>query len=360
MDERRGELGPLAHALRVGAHRAVARRRSSSTVAIARSVAGRGVRHTLEVGVEPDELRAGQVARHRLALRDEAHVRDRRTDRRTSGRPVDPGGAGRRARAARTGGAAGSTCRRRSVRAARSRPGPRANEMSLTATTLPYQRETWSSSMAGAGGRRRCSAVIVGAGARTTGAGAGDRPLTRDPEVAAQDEHDARQVSTTPRRCRSSRAGLAATMVGLGETAPNTAAFTPSMMSLGLARTQDAGDIADGELGHQRHDDRRDDEHRDDRGRGVGPPRGPGGDDRRDPAEERGREQGDDEVARDLGQVLAQPGQRVGGGQDRADASGSAAARSRSRRSRGTGRRPAPGRSRRGSGRARSTAAATP
>ncbi len=28
-------------------------------------------------------------------------------------------------------------------------PGPSANEMSLTATTLPYQRETWSTASAG-------------------------------------------------------------------------------------------------------------------------------------------------------------------------------------------------------------------
>ena len=41
-------------------------------------------------------------------------------------------------------------------------PGPSANEMSLTATTLPYQRETWSSASAAdrrpgrrAAGRRR-------------------------------------------------------------------------------------------------------------------------------------------------------------------------------------------------------------
>ncbi len=36
-------------------------------------------------------------------------------------------------------------------------PGPRANEMSLTATTLPYQRETWSSASAG-------TTVAAGAG----------------------------------------------------------------------------------------------------------------------------------------------------------------------------------------------------
>ena len=40
-------------------------------------------------------------------------------------------------------------------------PGPRANETSLTATTLPYQRETWSTCIAGTTG-----------GAGTTGSGA--------------------------------------------------------------------------------------------------------------------------------------------------------------------------------------------
>ena len=42
-------------------------------------------------------------------------------------------------------------------------PGPRANEMSLTATTLPYQRETCSSSMAGTGGPRRGPGAGAGA-----------------------------------------------------------------------------------------------------------------------------------------------------------------------------------------------------
>ena len=46
-------------------------------------------------------------------------------------------------------------------------PGPRPNEMSLTATTLPYQRETWSTSRAGRrDGARPREPTAAGSGCR--------------------------------------------------------------------------------------------------------------------------------------------------------------------------------------------------
>ena len=44
-------------------------------------------------------------------------------------------------------------------------PGPSANETSLTATTLPYQRETWSSAIAGGGSPAAAGAAGSGVAA---------------------------------------------------------------------------------------------------------------------------------------------------------------------------------------------------
>ena len=78
-------------------------------------------------------------------------------------------------------------------------PGPRAKVMSLTATTLPYQRETPSSTMAAAGPAGAASAL--GSGANDWGSRGdprepadGDRDRADDPDRRRREEGDVRQV----------------------------------------------------------------------------------------------------------------------------------------------------------------------
>src|SRR5918994_3755507 len=57
-------------------------------------------------------------------------------------------------------------------------PGPSANEMSLTATTLPYQREAWSTAIAGGdpGGCPSPTASAGRVGGAAARAGTGEAP----------------------------------------------------------------------------------------------------------------------------------------------------------------------------------------
>ena len=110
-----------------------------------------GSGQALEPRIEADELEAGQERVDRLALRDQAQVA-------VDGRfPPGPGSRGSRRRRRTGRRSPASRWRivdlpapfgpRRPVT-----PGPSTNEMSLTATTLPYQRDTPRSSTAAPGG----------------------------------------------------------------------------------------------------------------------------------------------------------------------------------------------------------------
>ena len=94
VDQRRGDLRPLAHALRVGPDRAVlgVAQLDDGDRPVGR---GSGVGQRLEPGVEQRELAAGQERIDRLALRDEA---DLAVDRRVApgGLAADDDPAGRR------------------------------------------------------------------------------------------------------------------------------------------------------------------------------------------------------------------------------------------------------------------------
>ena len=147
VDQRGGDLDPLPHALRVAADRPV-RRVASSTRSMRASPPRPASAISCRRAERAHELPAGEEGVHRLALGDEA---DAPVDLRVppGRRPVDrtspDDGAG-----SRPSCAGSSTCRRRSARAGRSCPPPSAKVTSLTATTLPYQRETFAE-------RRACS-----------------------------------------------------------------------------------------------------------------------------------------------------------------------------------------------------------
>ena len=95
VDERRGELDALAHALRSTCRSAGRPRRPARPWRSPGRRPPSGVGDALQLGVEPDELATGQVARDGLALRDEPdHRVDRRGRRRRA--PVDADRARRR------------------------------------------------------------------------------------------------------------------------------------------------------------------------------------------------------------------------------------------------------------------------
>ena len=236
VDERAGELGPLAHALGVRADRAVG---GVGQVDRGDRPGRGGVRigDALEPRVEPREL----------AARSGSAWTASRSGTRPTWRYIVGSPPGRRAvdhGRVPADGASRPAIRCRSVDLPApfgpSRPvtpGPSANEMSLTATTLPYQRETWSTSRRGGaavGGARRPAARPSARPTRRVDAA--DRSC-RDPQVAADgqpdaaDDPDDRGARRTP-----SRAGRATATTGLSESDPKSAAFVPSRMSAGLNR----------------------------------------------------------------------------------------------------------------------------
>ena len=93
MDERRGDLDPLAHPLRVPADRAIRRIGRARPASIARAAAPARVRQPVEAGGVLDEPAPGEVGGEALALGDEAHAA-------VDGR-VAPGGAALRPRRSR-------------------------------------------------------------------------------------------------------------------------------------------------------------------------------------------------------------------------------------------------------------------
>ena len=147
VDERAGELRALSHALRVRRDRTAGAPRSARPWRWP-GPRPRPGRRALQARVEQRELEPGQERVDGLALghQPDAGVHLRVGPRRLA---LDDAPRRRTAAAARPSGAAASTCRRRSGPSSPVTPGPSANEMSLTATTLPYQRETWSTASAG-------------------------------------------------------------------------------------------------------------------------------------------------------------------------------------------------------------------
>ena len=217
----------------------------SSTVAIARSAARGRVGDALQVGVEERELATGQVAGHGLALGDEA---DLAVDLGAS-----PNAAWPAMRTTPADGASRPAIRWRSVDLPAplgpSRPvtpGPSANVMSLTATTLPYQRETCSSSMAGARVAGAGAAGGGAAGGMACGQGSPAVPACRscvDRQVAAQDDREAGPTmpTTAATAIRPDRASRTTTTAGLSAIVPKIAALRPSTMSPGLSQHDEPG-----------------------------------------------------------------------------------------------------------------------
>ena len=146
MDQRRRQLDALAHALRVGADRSVGRVAHLDR-GDRRLRRGRDIGDGLQLGVYPYELASGQIPRDRLALRDEP---DHRVDGGVAegGPTADTHGPGRR------GEEPGEQVQEVLLPApfgpsSPVTPDPSAKETSFTATTLPYQRDTWSTCIAG-------------------------------------------------------------------------------------------------------------------------------------------------------------------------------------------------------------------
>ena len=357
VDERRGELGALAHALGVGAHRAVG---GVGQLDRGHRPVGRGARvgHALQLGVELGELEAGEVR----AGRPRAPARGR-----SRGRPIGSPIAGRPAIRTDPGGR-------------RQQPGQQVQERGLAGAVGPEQ-----AGHAGAEGERdvvdgddvavpardvverdgRDGRGRVGGRRRRRwrrrgGGGVGSSSLIRRSadSGAARSPATRRSRRSWPRRTPSP-AGSPRARPGCPANVPKTAALSPSIRSAGLSRIRMRDDVAEGPVRDDRDDDRRDDEDRDDRGRRVGASRRPGRDDRGHAAQERCGQDGDDEIARDVRELIA-----------RTRSTGSAAARmppsgehdlwrERHHEDRpGTGRRSARARSRCASGLARRTAAA--
>ena len=212
-----GDLHPLAHALRIRPDRPVGggrRGRPSRSPVRGR---GRRIRQALEPRGELDELAAGQERLDGLALR---HEPDPAVDRRVApGRPaVDQDPPGRGLRAAPT-----SRWRRVDLPAPFGPrrpviPEPIAKLMSLTATTLPNQRETrsrtigWrpSSRPAAARCRARSAAWRRAVTARSC----------RDPHEAAEGDEDGDERDQDRARRGTSRSGGRRRSSVLGEPGP--------------------------------------------------------------------------------------------------------------------------------------------
>ena len=130
-------------------------------------------------------------------------------------------------------------------------PAPRANEMSLTATTLPYQRETWSTSSAGvtpggavtAGGAavpadgRPCRRAARSGGAAPSGAGGVVGVMPRSGGSDGSSGRPRPRCPRPPPRRRPSPGDRPWPRTSLSGSDPKIAAFVPARMSAGLSRT---------------------------------------------------------------------------------------------------------------------------
>ena len=180
-------------------------------------------------------------------------------------------------------------------------PGPSPNVMSLTATTLPYQRETCSTASAGAGppaGAATDGALVGAVGGIVSVmprcSGIADRPdEQRRPDERCRDVGVSRQVDLAhDLACRlyiEQRRVDASEDVGRAE--------------------QDEEFVADPErlLVQDRDDDGRDDQSGDDPDRGVGPARRVRRDHHRQRPEQAGRQQGLGDERREVRQLLGEP-----------------------------------------------------
>ena len=124
-------------------------------------------------------------------------------------------------------------------------------------------------------------------------------------------------IAAAPRYAQPGRSTEATT--GLSGIDPKIAALAPSRTSRGAEQDDHPGEVLARQVGDDADDDRRDDEHGDDRGRGIRAAGRPGGDERRDPAQEAGDEQRLGEEPRDLGELVGEPGRRVGADEDASD-----------------------------------------
>ena len=129
----------------------------SSTVSIARVAAATRIGQALETGVEDGEVETRQEPVDRFALRDQPDAGVHRG----RAQAVFPS-----TRTLPAEGLSSPAIRWSSVDfpapfgpSSPVTPEPSANEMSLTATTLPYQRDTCSTARAGEAGRRRRAAA---------------------------------------------------------------------------------------------------------------------------------------------------------------------------------------------------------
>ena len=143
-------------------------------------------------------------------------------------------------------------------------PGPRSKEMSFTATTLPYQRETERSSMAGAGRSRVGATPASSPGAGRSPAGRRPRPRRRPaarsqrhPPVAPgqqphrHDRHARRRPPGRPARARCRR-GTRCPWARV----PNSQAVSPSSVAVGARSDASSPHDAAPRLSRRLRDDR--------------------------------------------------------------------------------------------------------